>query len=128
MALLLPFAAGAAADNTALVATAGLLVRQLMAALSRPGWMAAGAGAVGAVAGGGCGTPIGNDAGGGKPMEAATAGTILLLVLFVNAKDWLLFGDVMRGVEIGCDDVEIAAADIDADAADPNPLASGAKG
>lgn len=61
-------------------------------------------------------------------MEAATAGTILLLVLFVNAKDWLLFGDVMRGVEIGCDDVEIAAADIDADAADPNPLASGVKG
>lgn len=128
MALLLPLAAGAAADSTALVATAGLLVRQLMAALSSPGWIADGVGAVGAVAGGGCGKPIGNDAGGGKLMEAATAGTILLLVLFVNAEDWLLFGDVMRGVEIACDDVAIAAADIAEDATDPNPLASGVIG
>lgn len=122
--MLLPLAAGAAADRTALVATAGLFVRQLMAALSRPGCTADGAGAVGAVAGGGCGTPTGNDAGGGKPVEAATAGTILLLVQFVNAKDWLLFGDVIRGVEIGCDEVEIAAADIDADTTEPNPFAS----
>lgn len=37
VALLLPFAAGAAADRTALVATAGLFVRQLAVALSNPG-------------------------------------------------------------------------------------------
>lgn len=64
MALLLPLAAGAAAESTALVATAGLFVRQLAAALSKPG-CTDGAGAVGAVAGGGWGTPRGSEAGGG---------------------------------------------------------------
>lgn len=37
VALLLPFEAGAAAESTALVATAGLLVRQLDDVLSIPG-------------------------------------------------------------------------------------------
>lgn len=101
-------AAGAAADSTALVATAGLFVRQLTAALSNPGWTE-GVGAVGAVAGGGCGTPTGSDAG---------AGTVkLLLVPFVIA-DWLLFGDVIRGVEIGC---VVVIGGIDDE---PKPLAS----
>lgn len=94
VALLLPFAAGAAADKTALVATAGLFVRQLAVALSNPG-CTDGVGAVGAVAGGGCGTPTDNDAGGGC--------TKLLAIPFVIG-GWLtlvLFGDVIRGVEIG---------------------------
>lgn len=37
VALLLPFEAGAAAERTALVATAGLLVRQMEELLSIPG-------------------------------------------------------------------------------------------
>jgi len=53
-ALLFPLTVGAAADKTALVATAGLFVRPLAAAaLSRPGTCVATGGAVGAVAGGG---------------------------------------------------------------------------
>lgn len=52
------------------MATAGLFVRQLTAELSRPG-CTDGAGAVGAVAGGGCGTPTDNEAGGcGKLLTA----------------------------------------------------------
>lgn len=62
VALLLPFAAGAAADKTALVATAGLFVRPAIdVELSKLGCML-GAIAVGAVAVAGCGKPTGNDA------------------------------------------------------------------
>lgn len=63
VALLFPFAAGAVADRTALVATAGLFVRPPAAELSKLGCNV-GAATVGAVAGGGCGTPTDNDAGG----------------------------------------------------------------
>lgn len=95
VALLLPLAFGAAADNTALVATAGLFVRQLTAALSRPACAADAVGAVGAVAGGGCGTPTDNEAGGGTVADTAAVTEaklftlalllLLLLLLFVNA-------------------------------------------
>lgn len=55
VALLLPLMAGATADSTALVATAGLFVRPLAATeLSSAEW-ADGAAIVGAAAGGGCG-------------------------------------------------------------------------
>lgn len=70
VALLLPLEAGAAAERTALVATAGLLVRQMEEALSMTGWMAEAAGAVGAVAGGGWGMPTDNEAGGAERLEA----------------------------------------------------------
>lgn len=70
VALLLPLEAGAAAERTALVATAGLLVRQMEDELSMPGWIAEAAGAVGAVAGGGCGMPTDNEAGGAERLEA----------------------------------------------------------
>lgn len=93
-ALLLPLTAGAAAESTALVATAGLFVLPLAAAaLSSPGGSVAGGGAVGAVAGGGCGTPTGSEAGCCAPVAACCPAA--------NP------GDVMRGVEIGCVDVEI---------------------
>lgn len=69
VALLFPFEAGAVADNTALVATAGLLVRQLAEVLSMPGWMAEAAGAVGAVAGGGWGIPTESEAGGADGLD-----------------------------------------------------------
>lgn len=62
VALLFPLAAGAAADKTALVATAGLFVLPATdVELSRLGCIA-GVTAVGAVAVAGCGSPMGNDA------------------------------------------------------------------
>lgn len=102
VALLLPFVAGAAADKTALVATAGLFVRPLVAELSKPGCND-GAAAVGAVAGGGCGTPTDNEAGG----CCAIGGNMLLPLLVVPfvIADRLPSGDEISGVEIECDDV-----------------------
>lgn len=55
VALLFPLMVGATADNTALVATAGLFVRPLAATELSKAACADGAAIVGAAAGGGCG-------------------------------------------------------------------------
>lgn len=121
VALLLPLMAGAAADITALVATAGLFVRPLAAELSSPGCND-GTAAVGAVAGGGCGTPTDSDAGGCCAIDDNMLLLLLLLlpllvVPFVIA-DGLPMGDEISGVEIECGDV------IDATDDDVNPFAN----
>lgn len=101
VALLLPFVAGAAAVKTALVATAGLFIRPLIAELSRPGCND------GAVAAGGCGTGTDNDAGGG-----GNAAVPLLVVPFVTGVGVLIGDDEISGVEIGCEDVIGGGADV----------------
>lgn len=100
VALLLPLVAGAVADRTALVATAGLFVRPLAVELSKLGCNdgAAAAGAAGAVAGGGCGIPTANE-------DKGCANGIMLLLLLVVPfviVDGLLIGDEISGVEIEC--------------------------
>lgn len=115
VALLFPFAAGAVADKTALVATAGLFVRPVTEALSNPGWTIAGFGADGAVAGGGWGTPNGNDeaaaandeGGGGSVPIVALETAEAMLVAAVNALIVLF-----AGVECGGDDALLPMGDV----------------
>lgn len=95
-------AAGAVADKTALVATAGLFVRPVTEALSKPGCTIAGFGADGAVAGGGWGTPNGNeeaanDDGGGGGSVPDVADTVDAMADGINAPIVLLFVGVAFG-------------------------------